>query len=98
MRQLSICLLIFEALTACVSTTPNKEYAIAQTALATAKKFQADKLFPKTYSKALSLYQQGTALYNRQNYDKAATLFEESIQWAEKAEFKARFKQLKEDE
>ena len=91
-------LLVFLFLTACVSTIPNKEYAIAQTAILTAKKFEADKRFPKLYSKALAFYQKGVSLYKKQNYDESRSLFEESIQLTEKVEFKARLQQLKETE
>ena len=90
--------LFFLLFTSCVSTIPNKEYAIAQTVLLTAKKFEADKLFPRLYSKALSLYQRGVSLYKKQNYDESRTFFEESIQMAETAEFKARLQQMKESE
>jgi len=91
-------LLLFLLLTACVSTIPNKEYAIAQTVLLTAKKFEADKRFPRLYSKAVTLYQKGVSLYKKQNYDESRTFFEDSIQLAEKAEFKARLQQKKEAE
>lgn len=91
-------LLFFLFFTSCVSTIPNKEYAIAQTVLLTAKKFEADKRFPKLYSKALTLYQRGVSLYKKQNYDESRTFFEESIQLAERAEFKSRLQQIKETE
>ena len=89
-------LLFFGTLTACVSTDPNKEYALAHSALLTAKQFEADKLSPKNYTKALSFYKKAVSLYKKQSYEEAKNFFEESIQFAEKAEFKARLQQLKE--
>ena len=91
-------LLFFGILTACVSTTttPNKEYALAHTALLTAKQFEADKLSSKNYMKALSLYKRAVSLYKKQSYEEARSFFEESIPFAEKAEFKARLKTMKE--
>lgn len=91
-------LLFFYSLTACVSTEPNKEYAIAQSALRSAKKFSADKLFPRTYLKSLFFYKKGTSQYKKQNYEGARNSFEKAIKLAEKAEFKARLKQRKEAE
>ena len=77
---------------------PNKEYALAHAMILTARKSSADKLFPKTFSKALSSYKKAARLYKRQSYDKARSAFEEAIQFAEKADFKARLKLLKESE
>jgi len=37
-------------------------------------------------------------IYKKQNYDESRTFFEDSIQLAEKAEFKARLQQIKEAE
>ena len=85
-------------LTACVSTPPNKDYALAQSVLLMAKQFEADKLSPNYYSKALSLYKKAVSLYKRQKYEEAGSSFEESIKLAEKAELKARVKKFREQE
>ena len=84
-------------LSACVSTQPHQEYAIAQSALQAAKKSTADKLFPQAYSKALALYKKGARQYRQENYEEARNSFETAIQLAEKAELKARLKQKSED-
>ena len=82
----------------CVSTAPNKDFVIAKTALSRAKKFQADKLYPKIYAKANSFYKKATSFYNQENYEEAQTYFQSAIKWAEKAELKARLKQAREEE
>ena len=89
-------LLSFYTLTACSSTQPNQEYALAQVALSTAKKFEADKLSPKTYSKALYFYKKAISLYEQNDYDSSKNSFEKSIDFSEKAEFRARVKKLRE--
>ena len=97
--QKIVCFLLFiNFFTTCISTQPNKEYALAQSALLTAKQFSADQMFPKTYSKALSFYNKGVSLYKKQDYEEARNSFEEAIKLAEKAEFKARLKKIRESE
>ena len=81
----------------CVSTDPHKDFVIARTALERAKKFQADKLYPKIYTRALRLYKKALSSYNQKDYGEAQTHFQEVIKWAEKAELKARLKQAKEE-
>ena len=90
-------LLFFLSLTQCISTTPYKDFVIAQTALSRAKKFQADKLYPKTYMKASQFYKKAVSNYKQNNYEESQTYFQSAIKWAEKAELKARLKQAKED-
>ncbi len=85
-------------MTSCVSFEPNQEYALAQTALSTAKKFEADKLSPKIYSRAMYFYRKGISLYKQEDYDEARNFFEEAVNFAEKAEFKARVRNLRETE
>lgn len=85
-------------LTACASVQPNQEYALAHLALSTAKKFEADKFSPKSYSKALSFYRKAVAFYKKQNYEEAENFFAKSINLAEKAELKARIRKLQESE
>ena len=92
---LNIFLLVL-LLTACVSTNSYKEYALAQSSLLTAKKFEANKLAPKMYLKAQKFYKKGISLYKKKNYEKAQSLFEKSILFSEKAEWKARVKTLRE--
>ena len=82
----------------CVSTGPDKEYALAYSAILAAKKSLADKLYPEVYLKALSFYKKAVSFYKRQDYGEARDFFEESIEWAEKAELKARIKQKRLEE
>lgn len=89
-------LLSLYTLTACSSTQPNQEYALAHFALSTAEKFEANKLSPKTYSKALYFYKRAISLYEQQDYESAKNSFEKSIDLSEKAEFRARVKKLRE--
>lgn len=79
-----------------MSVNANKEYALAHSALSRAKEFLANKNSPKMYSKALLAYKEGVSLHKRQNYEEAKNFFEIAIHWAEKSEFKARLKRLKE--
>ena len=84
-------------LTHCISTAPHKDFVIAKTALSRAKKFQVDKLYPNTYTKADDFYRKAVSFYNQENYEEAQTYFQESIKWAEKAELKARLRLAKEE-
>ena len=95
---LIFCLLSFFLLTACSSLTPYKDYALAKSALQTAKKFSADKLAPRYYSKSLALYKKAVSSYKQKEYDRAGSLFEEAIILAEKAELQARIKRKKDEE
>ena len=83
-------------LISCVSTQPNQEYALAQSALSVAKKFEADKLAPNTYVKALYFYKKAISLYEQRDYDDARNSFDKSIDLAEKAELKARVRSFRE--
>ncbi len=91
-------LMFFCGLLACASTNSQKEYALAQIALLSAKKAKANKRSHRSYSKALSFYKKALALYKKQQYNEASLAFEESLKWSEKAEFNARLKTLKESE
>ena len=82
----------------CVSTPPYKDYALAQSVLLNAKKFSADKIVPKYYSKSLILYKKAVLSYKQKDYEKAGLLFEDSIKFAEKAELQARIKQKKDQD
>ena len=84
-------------LTHCASTGLHKDFVIAKTALSRAKKFQADKLYPNTYTKADNFYRKAVSFYNQENHEESQTYFQESIKWAEKAELKARLKLAKEE-
>lgn len=85
-------------LASCASTQPNQEYALAQSALSLAKKFEADKFSPRTYTRALRFYRKAVSFYKKQDYEEARNFFEESIQAAEKAELNARIKAMRESE
>ena len=99
MQKVSYLLLFLSCLLAgCVSTPPHTEFAVAKSALLRAKKFQADKLYPQVYLRALAFYKKGAYNYKRQNHLKARNSFETSIQLAEKAEFKARSKKIRQAE
>ena len=94
----SICLLFFLwGLMHCVSSDPNKDFVVAQTALKRAKKFQADKLYPNTYGKSTRLYKKAISSYDQKDFENAQTYFQEAIKWAEKAELRARVKLAKEE-
>ena len=95
-----LCLLFVSySLAACVSTPPDNEYAIALSSLAVAKKHEADKSSPKTYSQAIRSYKKGVTSYREESYIEARKSFEESILLSETAEFNARVqKQRKEEE
>lgn len=92
------CLFILLTTAFCVSTPPHKDYALAKSALSIAKKFSADKVAPKYYSKSLILYKKAVTSYNQKDYEKAGLLFEDSIRYAEKAELKARIIQKNEQD
>ena len=93
-----LCLLCFlGVLVHCVSAEPHKDFVVAQTALTRAKKFQADKLYPKIYAKSAGFYKKAVVFYNKKELESAQTYFQEAINWAEQAELKARLKQAKEE-
>ena len=97
MKKYVYLLLFLGFLPHCVSTDPHKDFVIAHSALSRAKKFQADKLYPRSYIKADRLYKKALSFYKAGNYGEAQTYFQDSIKWAEKAELKARLKQEKEE-
>ena len=97
MKSYLFLLLFLGSLTHCVSTHPHKDFVVAQTALSRAKKFQADKLYPKIYAKSANFYKKAVSSYNREELEEARTYFQEAIEWAEKAELKARLRLAKEE-
>ena len=97
-KNLSFLLFFCFLLGSCVSADSKKEYVLAWSALSAAEKFEADKFYPKIYSKALLFYKRAVSLYRKKKYEEASNFFEKSIHFAEKAEFKARVKKNRESE
>lgn len=81
----------------CASTSsPDKEYAVAFSALEDAQAFSADS--PSSYLKARRLYRKGVSMYNKEDYTEAKNLFEKSVQFSEKTELRGRIKKVREVE
>ena len=81
----------------CVSvSSPEREYAIAFSALEDAEVFSADS--PSSYSKARRFYQKGVSMYRRGEYGEAKSLFSKSIRFSEKTELRGRIKEAREIE
>ncbi len=82
-------------LLACISKPPYLEYALAQTAIQSARKTNARKNALSYWMKALNYYTKGEKEFSYRDYVSAGQLFNEAIEWAEKAENLSRFKILK---
>ncbi len=82
-----LCLWFLLFLIACQGARPPlAEYAIARTALESAKKARAEQLAHGHWIKALQLYQTGQNYYKRRKYGQSLKLFEQAILHAERAE------------
>ena len=80
------------ALFSCAGTPPLRSYNLARTALKHAKKYEAKKRAPKSYQKASFLYKEGQIHFRGRYYGSAKEAFEESKEFAEKAEDLSRWK------
>lgn len=77
---------------ACAGTPPIKEYNLSRAALKYAKKYKSKRYAPAPYRKAIALYKEGKVHFKGRYYSSAEEAFEESRQFAEKAEEFSRWK------
>ncbi len=82
----------FVFLIACAGKPPFLEYTIAQKALKSAHKVNADKSAISLWVRASRYYQRAEQQFQDRDYISARRYFNESIKWAEKAENLSRFK------
>ena len=82
----------FLYLISCAGNPPFLEYTIAQTALQSARKVNAEQNTGAYWEKAVNYYHRGEKEFRNRDYISAERFFNESIKWAEKAENVSRFK------
>ncbi len=90
-----IFIVFFCLLSSCAGKPPFLEYTIAQTALKSAHKTNAEKNIGPYWEKAMDYYRKGKQKFRARDYISAERFFNESIKWAEKAENFSRFKMSK---
>lgn len=81
-------------LVACAGPAPLREYALANEARYYAKKHYASKYAPKYFYKGNKAFKAALAMYEKRENEKAMEYFNLSRKIFEKAELKARLKQL----
>ena len=83
---------VFLCLCACAGRPPFLEYSIAFSAIEAAKKTNSDKNATAEWVKAIRYYRQAEEKFQARDYNTSTFLFNESINWAEKAESTSRLK------
>ena len=83
---------VFLYLCACAGRPPFLEYSIAFSAIEAAKKANSDKNATAEWIKAIRYYRQAEQKFHVRDYNTSTLLFNESINWAEKAENISRLK------
>ena len=81
---------------ACVGPAPVKDYNLAHTALAAAKKAKASRHAPGYWSRAQKAYRLAVKQYKDREYEKAKASFKKARLFAERAENFTALKKMRE--
>lgn len=95
MFQFLLSLFLVIGLTGCSQNPPLQEYTLAKTALDAAQNAGSSKYAPSLWFKAEENYREGESFFKNGYFEKAAMHFNQSIDFSEKAENKARYEKRK---
>lgn len=90
-------LFVLTLLGGCIGRPPLRTYTLARTAVESAKKYDGAKVAPQDFHQAEESYRRGEYYFRNRDYPAAAAAFEDAIEFAEKAENKARLSPKKEN-
>lgn len=95
MVQFLISLFLVIGFTGCAQNPPLQEYTLAKTALDAAQNAGGAKYAPSLWFKAEENYREGESLFKNGHFDQATIRFNQSIDFSEKTENKARYEKRK---